>query len=395
MRVPPNHTAGACFPDDVALGYLRQQKAPPRLFLYDVTSSYLEGEHNELRAFGYNRDGKRGKLQIVIGLLTDEQAEPLAVRVFEGNSGDPTTVADQIKILQEQFQVQELVFVGDRGMVKSKGMQALNQAQLHYITALTDPQIRRLLGEGVLQLPLFSETICEVEHQQLRYVLRKNEAEALRIQRRLEDKLEKLGAKIQTRNQKVQQQPLCKPEAGLQQLQQWAQRHKLQPLIQLRLEGGQVMLERQQQAIAKHLELAGCYVITTDVVSTEMDSQQVHDSYMALQRVERDFRAIKTGALEVRPIFVQKASRTRGHVFCCMLALKLVREMENRLRTAFGTTGDDPYAVTVPDALASLSRLCLLNYPAAKSGEVVTKLPHPNDTQKKILNALKVSLPKM
>ena len=181
----------------------------------------------------------------------------------------------------------------------------------------------------------------------------------------------------------------------MQQLQQWAQRHKLQPLIQLRLEGGQVMLERQQQAIAKHLELAGCYVITTDVVSTEMDSQQVHDSYMALQRVERDFRAIKTGALEVRPIFVQKASRTRGHVFCCMLALKLVREMENRLRTAFGTTGDDPYAVTVPDALASLSRLCLLNYPAAKSGEVVTKLPHPNDTQKKILNALKVSLPKM
>ena len=194
--------------------YLRQQKAPPRLFLYDVTSSYLEGEHNELGAYGYNRDGKRGKLQIVIGLLTDEQGEPLAVRVFEGNSGDPTTVADQIKILQEQFQVQELVFVGDRGMVKSKGRQALHQAQLHYITALTDPQIRRLLGEGVPQLPLFSETICEVEHQQLRYVLRKNESEALRIQRRLEDKLEKLGARIRTRNQKVQQQPLCKPEAG-------------------------------------------------------------------------------------------------------------------------------------------------------------------------------------
>ncbi len=116
--------------------YRQQQKNPPRLFLYDVTSSYLEGEHNELGAFGYNRDGKRGKLQIVIGLLTDEQGEPLAVRVFEGNSGDPATVADQIEILQQQFQATELVFVGDRGMVKSKGKQALHQAQLHYIATL-------------------------------------------------------------------------------------------------------------------------------------------------------------------------------------------------------------------------------------------------------------------
>jgi transposase len=375
--------------------YLHQQKAPPRLFLYDVTSSYLEGEHNELGAFGYNRDGKRGKLQIVIGLLTDEQGEPLAVRVFEGSSADPATVTDQIRILQEQFQVTELVFVGDRGMVKSKGKQALNQAQLHYITALTDPQIRRLLGEGVLQLPLFSETICEVEHEQLRYVLRKNESETIRIQRRLTDKLDKLEARIQSRNQKVRQQSRCKPEAGLQQIEDWAQRHKLEALIQLRLEGGQIVFEPQEQAIAKHLELAGCYVITTDVIGAEMNSQQVHDSYMALQRVERDFRAMKTGALEVRPIFVQKAGRTRGHVFCCMLALKVVRQIEQRLCKAFGTTGDDLYAVTLPDALTALSRLCLLNYPASKSGEVVTKLPHPNDTQKKILHALNVSLPRM
>ena len=109
----------------------------------------------------------------------------------------------------------------------------------------------------------------------------------------------------------------------------------------------------------------------------------------------REIRATKTGALEVRPIFVQKASRTRGHVFCCMLALKLAREMEQRLRAAFGTTGDNPHAVTLPDAMAALSRLCLLNYPANKSGEVVTKLPHPNDAQRKILQALHVSLPRL
>jgi len=141
----------------------RGGKQPPRLFLYDVTSSYLEGECNELGEFGYNRDGKKGKLQIVIGLLTDAAGEPLAVRVFEGNRSDPTTVAEQIKIVKEQFQIQELVFVGDRGMVKSKGKEALEQANLRYITALTDPQIRGLLKRKILQLELFSEQLCEVE----------------------------------------------------------------------------------------------------------------------------------------------------------------------------------------------------------------------------------------
>lgn len=109
-------------------------------------------------AFGYNRDGKRGKLQIVIGLLADSQGEPLAVRVFAGNTSDPVTVADQIKLVKEQFGVEELVFVGDRGMVKSKGEQAL-QAGLRYITALTDPQIHRLLAKGTLHMGLFHEEV--------------------------------------------------------------------------------------------------------------------------------------------------------------------------------------------------------------------------------------------
>jgi hypothetical protein len=144
-------------------GRLPGWKSPRGRACYDVTSSYLEGECNGLGEFGYDRDGKRGKLQIVIGLLTDAEGEPLAVRVFKGNTGDPTTIADQVKIIKEQFQVQELVFVGDRGMVKSQGKQALAQAGLRYITALTDPQIRGLLGTGTLPLGLFHEQICEVE----------------------------------------------------------------------------------------------------------------------------------------------------------------------------------------------------------------------------------------
>ena len=112
-------------------------------------------------------------MQIVIGLLTDAEGEPLSVRVFSGNTADPSTVPEQIRLLQEQFQVEELIFVGDRGMVKSKGKQELEKLGLHYITALTDPQIRRLLGQGVLQLELFSEQICEVEEEGIRYAAQK------------------------------------------------------------------------------------------------------------------------------------------------------------------------------------------------------------------------------
>jgi transposase len=372
--------------------YLQRRAQPPRLFLYDVTSSYLEGEQNELAAYGHNRDGKRGKKQIVVGLLADEEGEPLAVRVFEGNRSDPTTVVEQIRILQEQFGVKELVFVGDRGMVKSKGKQALTAAGLRYITALTDPQIRRLLGQGTLQLSLFSETVSEVEAEGLRYILRKNPAEAEREHHRLQDKLAKLEAKIQKRNEQVREHARCRPEAGQREMEAWAARHKLTGLVEIQLEDRQLKLERHQEAMARTLELAGCYVVTTDVAATAMSAQQVHDSYLSLQKVERDFRTLKTGLLEVRPVWVRKARRTRGHVFCCLLALKVSREMERGLRAAFGTLETRADAITLPDALLALTRLCLLHY-AVDGKTTMTKLPQPDARQQAILKALGVTLP--
>jgi transposase len=288
--------------------------------------------------------------------------------------------------------VQELVFVGDRGMVKSKGIEALEKANLRYITALTDPQIRRLLGQKILQLDLFSEQICEVEGDGVRYVLRKNQSEAGREQHRMEDKLKKLEGKIAVRNEEIHKKPRCNPEAGQRQLQAWAERHKLTGLVALKLAGRRLVLERQEKAIERALELAGCYVVTTNVLKQNMSAQEVHDSYVGLQRIERDFRAMKTGLLEVRPVFVRKEDRTRGHVFCCMLALKLSREMERRLREKFGTTDTNPHASTLPDALAALSTLCLLEYKIDEK-TTVTKLPQPTANQRQMLAALAVSLP--
>ena len=372
--------------------YLERRGSPPTLFLYDVTSSYLEGEHNALGEFGYNRDGKRGKRQIVIGLLADNAGEPLATRVFAGNTGDPATVAEQIKIVKEQFGVEELVFVGDRGMVKSKGKQALEESGLRYISALTDPQIRRLLGEGTLQLSLFSEDVCEVEAEGLRYVLRKNQAEAARQRHRLDDKLAKLTQKMEQRNKQVKESTRCKPEAGQRQMQAWVARHKLTGLVDVSLKDRALVLERKQAAVERAMELTGCYVVVTDVAKERMQGQAVHDSYVSLQQVEQDFRQMKTGLLEVRPVFVRKESRTRGHVFCCLLALKISREMKRRLQAVFGTTDADPHAITLVDAITALSRLCLLEY-QINDKTTVTRLPKPDARQKQILEALQVHLP--
>jgi transposase len=147
----------------------RYGNTPPQLFLYDVTSSYLEGVQNILAAFGYNRDGKKGKRQLVIGLLTGPEGAPVAVRVFAGNTADKKTVPEQIRILAESFGVKEVTLVGDRGMLKQAQIDLLNQEQFHYITAITQPQIEKLLREGVFQMGLFEEKLAEVAHDGVRY----------------------------------------------------------------------------------------------------------------------------------------------------------------------------------------------------------------------------------
>ena len=169
-------------------------------------------------------------------------------------------------------------------------------------------------------------------------------------------------------------------------------RHKLTGIVELKLVERKIVASVDEEAKRKSLELAGCYVLVSDVSKDKLSTEQIHDSYMALQKVERDFRTMKTGLLEIRPVFVRKESRTRGHVFCAMLALKLQREVERRLAAVFGTTDKDRYAVTVSDALASLSRLTLLNYEVSDK-VTVTKLPKPDAQQERILTALKVSLP--
>ncbi len=152
----------------------RRGNAKPQLFLYDVTSSYLEGDKNALGDWGYNRDKKRGKKQIVIGLLCDEEGEPVSTEVSAGNTSDINTFESQVKKEAENFGCERVTFVGDRGMIKSGQIKDLAKAGFNYITAITKPQIRSMLNKGVFQMSLFDERILEIEHEGVRYILRKN-----------------------------------------------------------------------------------------------------------------------------------------------------------------------------------------------------------------------------
>jgi transposase len=370
--------------------YVQRAGEPPTLVLYDVTSSYLEGEQNELAAYGYNRDGKLGKLQIVIGLLTAHDGEPLSVEVFEGNTTDPSTLESQIETLVHRFQVKEVVFVGDRGMIKAGGRERLKQAHFRYITALTDPQIRKLIHQNVIQPNLFDEHVGELSHEGKRLILRCDPATQRKERYRREDKIEQLKQIIEQRNAFVKQSKRAQPESGLRSLQAWTKRHRIASYVELTLNESIIEWRVDEQRKNDDALLDGCYCIESDVQPAYLNKDEVHDRYKDLQKVERDFRKLKTTFLEVRPIFVRKEKRTRGHVFISMLSLKIIRVMEQRLQQVFGTSNDHPDAETLESALSALSRLCLYHYQVGD--QQITGLPRPDSRQQKILSALQVKL---
>jgi hypothetical protein len=372
--------------------YVKRQGQPPMLVLYDVTSSYFEGACHELGHYGYNRDGKRGKQQIVVGLLTAEDGEPLAVRVFEGHTADPSTVASQITLLKEQFGLAEVVLVGDRGMIKAQGQAALSAEGWRYITALTDAQVRTLLKQGVLQPDLFDAHRCEVEHDGQRLIVRRNEAVRAREERRRADKRQPLQEKIAARNAFVGTSQRASAENGLATLQRWVKSHKLGQFVTLTLEERVSVCAIDEDARAEDALRDGCYTLETDVPKALLDARTVDERYRDLQHVERHFRTVTTTFLEIRPIFLRKAERTKAPVFVAMLALKITRQWEASLRQAFGTTDQDAAAITPDDALVALGRLTYL-YTTDRNGQRHVHLPRPDDQQAKILGALGLSFP--
>jgi Transposase DDE domain len=354
------------------------------LFLYDVTSSYLEGEHNELAAFGYNRDGKRGKRQIVIGLLCDAQGTPLCIEVFEGNTQDPKTFVPQVKKVAARFGAQDVTFVGDRGMIKSAQIEALGERGFHYITAITKPQIERLLKQGTFQIGLFDDALAEVqEHGGVRYVLRRNAQRAQEMADTRQDKYRVLAQAVKIQNGYLAEHKRAKPEVALRKLQAHAHKLGVNSWLSFGQQERILSLVEDSEVLAELSRLDGCYALKTDLPLASAAKELVHARYKDLAQVEWAFRCAKTVHLDMRPIFVRRASRTRGHALVVMLAYRLIQELASRWSAL---------DLTVQEGIDMLASLCLVEVQV--NGQVpFNQIPQPSQAIQSLLDAACVRLP--
>ena len=353
----------------------------PTLFLYDVTSAYLEGACNALAEWGYDRDKKRGKKQIVVGLLAGPDGLPVAVRVFKGNTPDPQTVRDQVQMLAERFGVTEVTLVGDRGMLKGPQIDCLPE-DFRYLTAITKPQIVKLLHDGVLQYTLFDAQVCEVERQGIRYILRRNPVRAEQLAAVREAKEIALRALAAERTRYLAAHPKADVGKAVAKVRAKIAKLKAQPWLSVITEGRSLTVESAEAARAEVALLDGCYVIKSDVPQPHADAQTLHDRYCDLESIERSFRTMKTAHLEMRPVFVQKEDSTRGHVFVVMLALLVQRALEKSWA---------PMNLTVQEGLDELAAICMQEVQLGTAS--IQSIPTPTPLGAQLLSKAGVVLP--
>jgi transposase len=309
------------------------------LVLYDVTSTYFEGRSCPLARFGHNRDGKSGKLQIVFGLLCTTEGCPVAVEVFEGNVGDPSTLASQIAKLKERFGLERVVLVGDRGMITQARLEkTLEPAGLDWITALRAPAIRSLVEAGALQLSLFDERdlaeITAPDYPGERLVACRNPMladERARKRGELLDATEKKLTHIQTRVRRAKRPLRGKDKIALA-VGAVINRYKMAKHFAVTIADSDVTFERKTAQIAAEAALDGIYVLRTSLKPETLDATSTVKTYKQLAQVERAFRSLKTVDIEVRPIHHRRPHRVRAHVFLCTLAYYLEWHMRQALK---------------------------------------------------------------
>jgi hypothetical protein len=316
--------------------HLAPEPNPSRMALFDLSSSWLEGSHCPLGARGYSRDGKKGKLQIEYGLLTDPGGRPVAVRVFPGNTGDPAAFTAIADVVREKFGLAQMVMVGDRGMITSARIAALNQLDdgtqqpdpYGWITALRAPAIRKLMADdGPLQLSLSGQQdLAEITSPDFpgeRLIACRNPALAADRARKRQDLLaatEKLLAPLIAR---VQAGRLTGAGPIGVEVGKVITTYKTGKHFAVTITDTTLAVQRRQDQIDAEAALDGFYVLRTPVPADELDAAGVVTAYKNLKYVERDFRHIKSDDLDLRPVFHRLEERVRAHVLICMLACYL------------------------------------------------------------------------
>jgi hypothetical protein len=351
----------------LAARHLSPQANPSRMALFDLSSSWMEGRHCPLSARGYSRDGKKGKLQIEYGLLTDPGGRPVAVRVFPGNTADPAAFTEIAEVVRKKFGLAQMVLVGDRGMITSARIDALNQAgdgtqqpdPYGWITALRAPAIRKLMADnGPLQLSLFDQQdLAEITSPDFpgeRLVACRNPVLAADRARKREDLLaatEKLLAPLIAR---VQAGKLTGAGPIGVEVGKVISTYKTSKHFEVTITDTTLAIERRQDRIDAEAALDGFYVLRTPIPAGELDAPAVVAAYKNLKYVERDFRHIKSDDLDLRPVFHRLEERVRAHVLICMLACYLTWHLR-RAWAPLTFTDENPPAPGNPVTPASRS----------------------------------------
>jgi transposase len=413
---------------DIEAALARRHLRSGGLAYFDLSSSWMEGQCCPLAARGFSRDHKAGRDQIEYGLLTDDEGRPVAVEVFPGNTADPTAFISAVEAVTDRFGLNDMVMVGDRGMVTTARIAALraHDGDLGWITALRAPAIAKLAADdGPLQLSLFDQAnLAEIAHPDYpgeRLVACRNPALAAERARKRSELLAATEAELDKITAAVAARRLRDPAKIGQRVGRHANRYKMAKHFDLDISEGHFAYHRKIDQIAAEAALDGIYVLRTSIDANRLDAPGVVDAYKRLANVEWDFRSLKTIDLDLRPIYHRLEDRVRTHVFICMLAAYLVWHLRrawaplcftdenpphrpdpvapaqrstaahakaSRQRT---TTGDPAHSLaTLLDHLATLTRDTIV---FADSGVTIDKLAQPTPTQRQAFQLIDATRP--
>ncbi len=361
-----------------------KNKHSQKFYWYDVTSSYLEGLHNELAAFGYDRDRKKRKRIIVVGLLCQDQGDPVSIEVFKGNTQDTLTLENQLIKLKNRFGCESITMICDRGLIREKQKKLLNEYGFHYITALPMPQILALLNAGLIKLEDFTDELKSILYEGRRYIYRCNPERALETKNQRQERFETAQRKVDQENQKLKERVKISAHLAKKRIQKVLKNLCIFEWVVVSIFKRQLVLTINEEKLKKKASYDGCYIWTTDLSESDLDNREIYERYKDLKYVEDDFRCFKTSFLEIRPIYVRSEESTRGHLVIVMLAHMILRE----LRQAWSHLDK-----TVKEALTELSLLCR-NRVQISGTQAIDCIPTPNDNLATLLKAVSVTMPK-
>ena len=405
--------------DQLDKKWFRYRKAGGNcVYLYDITSVYFEGTENDLAAFGHNRDGKKGKMQVCVGLVTDTAGHPLRIEVFKGNTVDSQTVEEQIIKLKNEYHAETIIFVGDRGMRIKYNMdnsEELKNSGLQYITGLTKNEIKELISNNVVQLSLFSQNLAEIETEDGdRFVLSVNpdleyvQKQYLSIQkdkvqkrfkevkdkwnlRRLQNRNNELRIKNkETKNKKLKINFTTKDiDRYKKQITHALEQLKMQTYFSIEeIDDKKFNLKFNDEKFELDWHLCGKYIINSNVEKEKMSGTEVFQQYKNLQNVEHDFRDLKSDNICIRPIYHRNEAQTIGHIQICFYALIIIKELEKHIypflhKINMGRTSK----LSFNDLIAELTKIKICEL---KIGKNVTtlKIPRLSEMQTKLFEIL-------